>query len=384
MNRIRIILALVAKNLRRRPARTALTIFGTASAFMLFVLVESLSAGLDQAMSGSEAARTLIVYRQNRYCPQTSFLPEFYTPRIEKIPGVVSVLPVKVFLNNCRASLDLIAFHGVPAARVQELRKLDVKDGDVDTFKRDPSSALVGRAFADRKHVAVGDEFRFGKINVKVAGIFSSPEPVEEGVVLTHLEYLQRSGPVAKVGTVTQFEVKIDDASKAKAIARQIDDLFASADSPTDTRPKLLFLENATRDLREILRFGRILGSCCVLVVLVLVGNTVVMSVQERTKEFGVFMTIGYKGRDLTVLVLAEALFTAVVGAVIGLVFVLIAIRFAHLTIASEGVSVGFSTSAGLVMRGILTAVAAGLIAGIFPAAATARRDIVLSLRAAT
>ena len=59
MNRIRIILALVAKNLRRRPARTALTIFGTASAFMLFVLVESLSAGLDQAMSGSEAARTL-------------------------------------------------------------------------------------------------------------------------------------------------------------------------------------------------------------------------------------------------------------------------------------------------------------------------------------
>jgi putative ABC transport system permease protein len=102
--------SLLPKNLRRRPLRTALTVFGVASALLLFVLVESLSAGLDRALSGSEAAKTLIVYRQNRYCPQTSFLPEWYAERIAKLPGVASVLPVKVYLSNCRASLDLVAF----------------------------------------------------------------------------------------------------------------------------------------------------------------------------------------------------------------------------------------------------------------------------------
>src|SRR5262245_8538120 len=100
---------LMRKNLFRRPMRTLLTIGGVASAMLLLVLVESLSGGLDAALSGSEAARTLIVYRQNRYCPQTSNLPEWYAERIRKIPGVASVLPVKVYLSNCRASLDLVA-----------------------------------------------------------------------------------------------------------------------------------------------------------------------------------------------------------------------------------------------------------------------------------
>ena len=76
-------LRLVLKNLLRRPGRTLLSVGGIASALLLLMLVESLSAGLDQAMSGSQAARTLVVYRKNRYCPQTSHLPEWYLPRIE-------------------------------------------------------------------------------------------------------------------------------------------------------------------------------------------------------------------------------------------------------------------------------------------------------------
>jgi putative ABC transport system permease protein len=41
-------------------------------------------------------------------------LPERYTRAIAEMPGVESVLPVKVFMNNCRASLDLVTFQGVP------------------------------------------------------------------------------------------------------------------------------------------------------------------------------------------------------------------------------------------------------------------------------
>ncbi|NUP96867.1 MAG: ABC transporter permease [Planctomycetaceae bacterium] len=377
------LLRLVVKNLRRRPMRTLLTVGGVACAMLMLVLVQSLGAGLDAALSGSEAARTLIVYRLNRYCPQTSFLPEWYGPRIEQLAGVTSVLPVKVYLNNCRASLDIVPFNGVPAERLAGSRKFDVLDGDYGRFLAERDAALVGRSFAERKNLAVGDQFRFGGINVKVAGIFGSSEPVEEGTVVTHLEYLQRAVAVNRLGTVTQFEVKIDDPARAKEISAQIDDLFRTAPEPTDTRPRILFLEHATRDLREILRFAELLGLACVAVVLALVANTVAMSVQERVREFGVFRTLGFHARHVAALVIGEALVLALSGGALGLGAALAVIRFSSLTIGAEGVPVSFSTQPELIVRGFAIALATGLIAGLAPAIRSSRSEIVASLRSA-
>jgi putative ABC transport system permease protein len=51
--------------------------------------IESFRAGLQDALeSGGDAARTLVVYRENRFCPQTSFLPERYTQEIARSTGV--------------------------------------------------------------------------------------------------------------------------------------------------------------------------------------------------------------------------------------------------------------------------------------------------------
>lgn len=374
---------LTTKNLKRRPLRTLLTIGGVACAMLLLVLVESLSSGLDRALSGSEAARTLIVYRLNRYCPQTSFLPEWYGARIEKLAGVESVLPVKVYLNNCRASLDIVPFNGVPADKLASSRKFEVLTGDYEQFVREKDSALVGRGFAQRKNLSVGDQFRFGGINVKVAGIFGSAEPVEEGTVVTHLEYLQRAVAVNKLGTVTQFEVKIADAERARDISAQIDDLFRSGPEPTDTRSRILFLEHATRDLREILHFAQLLGLACVAVVLTLVANTVAMSVQERVREFGVFRTLGFHAHHIAAIVIGESLVLSVVGGALGIAAALAVIRFSSLTIGAEGVPVSFALDAALVGRGFAIAVVTGLVGGLIPAIRSSRMQIVESLRTA-
>src|SRR6185503_16365658 len=263
-------------------------------------------------------------YRKNRYCPQTSYLPERYRKTIEGVPGVASVLPVKVFLSNCRASLDIVVFQGAPPEDLLRTRELELVSGDAARFAREGDAALVGREFATRRRLAPGDRFRFGGIDVNVAGVFRSSEPVEEGVILTHLEFLQRAGPVDRLGTVTQFEVKIDDPARGQEIAREIDARLRTAEEPTDTRPKLAFLETATRDLREILRFGRWLALACVAVVLALVANTVIMSVQERVKEFGVFRTLGYRPARIVALVLGEALLIGASGAALGLALALV------------------------------------------------------------
>jgi len=379
---VRAFLKLLRRQLLRRPGRNLLTVLGTAIALLLAVSIESLSRGLDRALSGPDAARTLMVYRENRYCPLTSYLPERYASRIREIPGVESVLPVRVYLSNCRASLDAVAFEGAPVEELLRSRSLELVEGDLERFRREGKAALVGREFAARRGLAPGDGFRLGDIDVDVAGIFASKEAVEEGLILTHLEYLQRSGPVGRLGTVTQFEVKVGDAARARAVGDEIDALFATAEEPTDTRARVQFLEDATRELREILRFGRLFGLVCVLVVLALVANTVLMSVEERRGEMGVLLTLGYRARHLVGMVLGETLLLTLAGALLGLAGALALIHFSRLAITVEGISVSFSLSPALFAQALSAAAAAAVLAGIAPALRAASTDPSRLLRA--
>ncbi len=372
---------MLRRNLFRRRLRSLLTLAGLACAVALFVSVESLNDGLEAALGGAESRRTLIVYRKNRYCPQTSNLPEYYEREIDRVPGVESVLPLKLFLNNCRTSLDMITFHGTPVEKLLEQRKITLVEGDLARFEREHDSALVGRGFASRRGLKVGDNFRFSNVNVKIVGIFSSPESTEEEVVLTHLEYLQRAGPVNRLGTVTQFEVKVADPERGTEVSRAIDALFADSEEPTDTRPKIAFLETATRDLREILRFGRIFGLSCALVALALMGGTVVMGVQERYREFGAFRTIGYKARHIAAMVLGETFLLAVLGGVGGLGIAAALIGLSDVAVGVEGVQVAFRLSTLLFLKGLGMALACALLAGIVPAWRAARIDVVQALR---
>jgi putative ABC transport system permease protein len=226
----------------------------------------------------------------------------------------------------------------------------------------------------------VGDRFRFGDIDVSVVGIFSSEESTQESLILTHLEYLQRAGPISRLGTVTQFEVLASEGADAERVASEIDELFATAEEPTDTRPRVAYLESATRDLREILRFGRYLALACVVVVLSLVANTVMMSVQERVRELGVLRAIGFREVHVGVMVMGEALALAFFGAVLGVGAAVALLYTTRLTIGSEGVSIGFAVTPALVLQGFGVALAAGLVAGLVPAIRSARAGIVDSL----
>jgi putative ABC transport system permease protein len=222
----------VRKNLLRRPLRTMLTVFGVMLSVTLLAGIESFSAGLQDALESGDKARTLVVYRENRFCPQTSFLPERYTQEIAEIDGVESVLPVKVFLNNCRTNLDMITFHGAPVETLLAARDIQMISGDLQSFRDQQDAALVGRVFAERRGLKVGDKFRFGDVTVKVNGIFSSPDSTQEGLILTHLEFLQRAGPVDRLGTVTQFEVRLKSVKDAERVASAIDARLATAEEP--------------------------------------------------------------------------------------------------------------------------------------------------------
>src|SRR5437763_10958892 len=201
---------LVIKQLVRHRARSILTIVAVATAMFLFASVGAMQAGVKEATETTARDTTLIVYRQNRYCPFTSRLPEYYGPRIAKVAGVRSVIPMRVVVNNCRTSLDVVTFRGVPQDRFVEsyAPSLHLISGSLADWSARTDAALLGQTLAARRGLHAGDRFDAAGVTVYVAGIARSDEPQDQNVAYVHLDFLQRSAGDRRLGIVTEFNVK--------------------------------------------------------------------------------------------------------------------------------------------------------------------------------
>jgi putative ABC transport system permease protein len=371
----------VAKNLLRHRVRTLLTISGAAVALGVFAVVGAVQDGLAGLTRSQQAERSLIVFQANRFCPSTSKLPENYAAQVAKMPGVADVIPIQVFMNNCRASLDLVVFHGVPPDKLRAFRDLTLIAGDWPSFTSRTNAAIVGASLARRRNLAVGHTFSIGEVSVQIAGIYTSPVPGEENYLYTHLPFMQRTRGLNAVGTVTQLEIKLADGADAEAVAKAIDERFRGGPIATDTRPKGMFQAAAVGDLADVIGMATYLGFACVALVLALVATTTVMAVQDRVREYAVLQTLGFSGPRIFGLVISESLLVSFVGGLIGLSVALAGLYFSGLSIGTEGVSIAFLPSPRVALIGLAVTLAIGIAAGLAPAWRAARAEIVESLR---
>jgi putative ABC transport system permease protein len=371
----------IFKSLSRHRARTLLTISGAAVAMFVFCFVAAVQQGLNQLTSDEAAQRTLVVFQENRFCPTSSRMPEDYANRIAKIPGVRDVIPVQVWTNNCRASLDIVVFNGMPPAKLQSLRQLQVIEGDWNSFTARRDAALVGRNVANRRGLHVGDQFTIGELSVHVAGVFQSPVAAEENLIFTSLQFLQLSQGQERVGLVTQLEVVLHESADADATARAIDEALRAGPVATTTRSKGAFQTSTLADLVDLIGFAHWLGYACVGLVLSLVAVTTVMSVQDRIKEHAVLQTIGMRPARVFRLISAESLLLCTIGGTIGTLLALAALQWSGMAIGAEGVTIAFRPSITIALNGVLISLLVGLIAGLFPAWQASRTQIVYALR---
>ncbi len=284
----------VFKTLWRHRTRTLLTVGGSAVALFVYAVISSARESLDGLASRHD--RTLVVFQANKFCPATSRVPQDYAGAISEIPGVESVTPIQVYTNNCRASLDIVVFYGLPPQQLREVRDLTLISGDWSEFERHQDSALVGRAVAARRQIDVGDKFSIGELTVAVAGIFESDDPTEEQYTYSHLEFLQRRAGQNSVGTVTQLEVALAPGADPEAVGRAIDERFRSGQIPTHTRSKGAFQAASLADLFELAHLTGYLGWACLGLMATLVATTSLMAVQDRRMEHAVLQTVGFSG----------------------------------------------------------------------------------------
>ena len=371
----------VLKTLWRHRSRTVLTLSGSAVALFVFCFVGAVQEAINDLRQKQEAKGALIVFQANKFCPATSHLPQDYERSIRRVAGVREVVPIQVFTNNCRASLDVVVFHGLPPEKLQTVRTFELLQGDWSDFEQHQDAAMVGSAVAQRRRLELGDRFSIGGVTVSIAGIYSSDDSAEENYVYTGLDFLQRRNGPNRVGTVTQFEVALEPGADPMATCQLIDEAFLAAPVQTITRPKGAFQAKALGDLAHFIAMTHYLGYACVGLVLILVATTTVMSVQDRVKEYAVLQTIGFSGRRVFCLILAESVLLSLSGGSIGVAVAWIVLQFSGLAVGAEGVMMAFQPSLSLVANGLAVSLLSGLLAGAAPAWQAAGTEIVPALR---
>lgn len=373
----------IIKSLVGHASRTLLTISGAAVAIFVFCFVGAVQEGLQRLTSDKDAQRTLIVFQENRFCPTSSRLPEDYAKTILQVDGVKEVMPVQVWTNNCRASLDIIVFNGVPATQLRQARDIELIEGDWGTFESQRDAAVVGRNVAQRRRLRVGDQFSIGEMNVKVAGLFRSHVPAEENLIYTSLPFLQYTKGMDSAGIVTMHEVQLTEEADPDAVAAAIDAALRSGPVATATRRKGAFQTSTLSDLVDLIGFAHWLGYASVGLVLALVATTTIMSVQDRVKEHAVLQTLGVRPGRIFRLILVESLLLCVLGGTIGTGAAMAVLGWSGLAIGAEGVTIAFRPSLLLACSSLIVATAVGLAAGVLPAIQASRTSIVEALREA-
>jgi putative ABC transport system permease protein len=112
--------------------------------------------------------------------------------------------------------------------------------------------------------------------------------------------------------------------------------------------------------------------------ILMIVGNTMALSIRERTREIGVLKTLGFSGPRILRMVLGESVLLALLGGLPGLAVAALVTMTLRNSLAN--VAPAFSVSPDIALQGVALMIGLGLITGIIPALNAMRLTIAAAL----
>lgn len=306
-------LVLILDNVLQRKVRSALTGAAVAIAIMtVFALgvltfslrqtaVAILNTGRADFTVGQEGVSDLIY----------STMDEGDLQRIQDYPQVESAIGVLIAVADVDKDHPLFLELGLQPDGLEDFG-VTVVDGKA--YSADASDEIIlGYRAARDFHKSVGDTFTIGDTPYTIVGIYSTGEVFGDSAAMLPLTQLQTSE--RKSGIISLAFVRVKPGADIDALRNQIEE-----DNPqlATVRTESEF-GRIDRNLELISAADRGASILALVVGAIGVMNTTMMSVYERTREFGVLRAIGWSRFRLLSLVMSEALVIAVGGAAVGL-----------------------------------------------------------------
>jgi len=373
----RIILA----NLFRKKVRLVLTIGSFAVALFLFAFLGVVRDAFSRDNLAS-ANRLIIINRTSIINP----LPLSYRERILRIPGVKSVTHNNWFGGTYIEEKNFFPQFVIdPENQRQVVPEFVVPDDQWKAFLRDREGAIVGARTMERFHWKVGDRIPiktpvWGSWEFNIDGVYHGTRPGDDETQFWfQWDYFEERVPQTSKGQIGWYVLRIDNPEDAPRIAKAIDAEFANSPYETKTETESTFAAGWVKQFGNIKFLIVTIGAVVFFTLLLVTGNTMAISVRERTGELAVLKAIGFSDRKVLGFVLGESLVIAVVGGLLGLALALAAVPL--LSRALSGVVPVLILSPTILLTGFVAALFVGFISGFLPGFGAMRMRVVNALR---
>jgi ABC-type lipoprotein release transport system permease subunit len=273
-----------------------------------------------------------------------------------------------------------------------------------ELFARQGRGVLVGSKLAEQLNLRLGKKLVYTTTDshgdivseiARVSGIFrTGADAVDGSTAVLPIDALRRTLNYAP-GEASLVAVLIDDQRHASAMSETIAARFG------DPQREVLPWQRTQPEIAGVVAMDRSGNYISQLLVGLLVAagilNTLLMSVLERTREFGVMMALGMAPRTLFRLVLSESLWLALLGLGLGVIITMPWFLYLYHVGIDFSAAIGQDYSAGGVLvdpvlrirlyRESVLAILSGVLAltlssGLYPAWRAARVPPVQSLKA--
>jgi len=233
---------------------------------------------------------------------------------------------------------------------------------------------LAGKEAAERLRLKPGSETQIKGETFKVAGVLESTGSQDDNLIFMDLEKAQKLfGKQGKIGMA-----EIAAMCKNCPISDIVKQLSAAIPSAKVTAVQQV-VEGRMDTLHSFRKFSLGISALVLLVGSMLVFVTMMGSVNERTREIGIFSAIGFRRSHIMKIILLEAFAVSLLAGVFGYLVGIGATRLL-LTFLTEH-TLHFSLDPIIALAAVFLAVVVGIVASLYPALTAAKMDPSEALR---
>jgi putative ABC transport system permease protein len=378
---------LIRKNLFRKKLRAGLMLVSILIAFLIFGVL----AGFERAFNAGEdvaAADRLVVVNKINF---TQPLPIAYVNRVRGIDGVKEVTHFNWFGGYYQDPKNFLIVLAVEPASYMTVYddQIEIPPEARQAFLRERTGALIGEAMAKKWGWKVGDRVPimsniFTQKNgsrtwdFTIVGIFTPRKPQQDtNFMLFQYPYFNETQNLGK-DFIGWMALNTVSPAANERVAKAIDAMFANSLHETSTDTEKAFNKAFAAQLGNIALIVALVVGAAFATILMIVGNTMMMAVRERTREIGVLKTLGFSRGRILRQVLGESVLLALLGGFPGIA---LAALFAAVMQTRLGNFVpAFAVTPGIALTAVGLMLAFGLATGLIPALNAMRLKIATAL----